>query len=41
MFVCSDSDYCEERRSDGHLGPMAADPAAHQFGATQAEETAR
>ena len=28
MFVCSDSDYCEERRADGHLGDMAANPAA-------------
>ena len=28
MFVCSDSDYCEERREAGHLGPMAADPNA-------------
>ncbi|MBD8877412.1 alpha-D-ribose 1-methylphosphonate 5-phosphate C-P-lyase PhnJ [Roseibium polysiphoniae] len=28
MFVCSDSDHCEERRANGHLGPMAADPAA-------------
>jgi alpha-D-ribose 1-methylphosphonate 5-phosphate C-P lyase len=28
MFVCSDSDYCEDRRARGHLGPMAADPAA-------------
>ncbi len=32
MFVCSDSDYCEERRADGHFGPMAADPAAQQIG---------
>ena len=22
MFVCSDSDYCEERRADGHTGAM-------------------
>ncbi|WP_417671264.1 alpha-D-ribose 1-methylphosphonate 5-phosphate C-P-lyase PhnJ [Roseibium sp.] len=28
MFVCSDSDYCEDRRAEGHMGPMAADPAA-------------
>ncbi|NVK34662.1 MAG: alpha-D-ribose 1-methylphosphonate 5-phosphate C-P-lyase PhnJ [Rhodobacteraceae bacterium] len=28
MFVCSDTDYCEERREAGHLGDMAADPAA-------------
>lgn len=28
MFVCSDSDYCEERREAGHLGPMAANPNA-------------
>lgn len=24
MFVCSDSDHCEERRANGHTGPMAA-----------------
>ncbi|NBN65987.1 alpha-D-ribose 1-methylphosphonate 5-phosphate C-P-lyase PhnJ [Pannonibacter tanglangensis] len=28
MFVCSDSDYCEERRAEGHVGDMAANPAA-------------
>lgn len=29
MFVCSDSDYCEERRAAGHRGAMLADaPAA-------------
>lgn len=28
MFVCSDSAFCEDRRAHGHLGPMAADPAA-------------
>ncbi|MTH98181.1 alpha-D-ribose 1-methylphosphonate 5-phosphate C-P-lyase PhnJ [Roseibium sp. RKSG952] len=28
MFVCSDTDFCETRRTDGHTGPMAADPAA-------------
>jgi alpha-D-ribose 1-methylphosphonate 5-phosphate C-P lyase len=22
MFVCSDSDYCEERRAQGHVGEM-------------------
>ncbi|ADZ68860.1 alpha-D-ribose 1-methylphosphonate 5-phosphate C-P-lyase PhnJ [Polymorphum gilvum] len=27
MFVCSDSDHCEERRAAGHRGEMAADPA--------------
>ncbi|WP_068086861.1 alpha-D-ribose 1-methylphosphonate 5-phosphate C-P-lyase PhnJ [Polycladidibacter stylochi] len=26
MFVCSDSDYCEGRRAQGHKGHMAADP---------------
>jgi alpha-D-ribose 1-methylphosphonate 5-phosphate C-P lyase len=25
MFVCSDSDYCEDRRANGHRGPMAPD----------------
>ncbi len=25
MFVCSDSNYCRERRDAGHLGPMGAD----------------
>ncbi|CTQ56813.1 Alpha-D-ribose 1-methylphosphonate 5-phosphate C-P lyase [Roseibium album] len=41
MFVCSDSDFCEERRAEGHLGPMAADPAAAHIGGIQPEETAR
>jgi len=26
MFVCSDTDHCEERREAGHLGRLAADP---------------
>ena len=25
MFVCSDSDYCNERRAEGHLGPLNQD----------------
>jgi alpha-D-ribose 1-methylphosphonate 5-phosphate C-P lyase len=25
MFVCSDTDYCEDRRADGHRGQMLAD----------------
>jgi alpha-D-ribose 1-methylphosphonate 5-phosphate C-P lyase len=45
MFVCSDSDYCEERRAAGHLGPMAADPNAMTLAggasADHAEEPAR
>ncbi len=28
MFVCSDSDYCEDRRVQGHKGPMAPDGLA-------------
>jgi alpha-D-ribose 1-methylphosphonate 5-phosphate C-P lyase len=24
MFVCSDTDHCEERRADGHAGPLLA-----------------
>lgn len=28
MFVCSDTDYCEDRRADGHLGPMGTPRAA-------------
>ncbi len=40
MFVCSDSDYCEERREAGHLGPMAADPNAMTLaGGTSADRT--
>ncbi|HEY0302038.1 MAG TPA: alpha-D-ribose 1-methylphosphonate 5-phosphate C-P-lyase PhnJ, partial [Rhizomicrobium sp.] len=27
MFVCSDTDYCEQRRALGH-GPVAARPLA-------------
>jgi alpha-D-ribose 1-methylphosphonate 5-phosphate C-P lyase len=23
MFVCSDTDHCETRRDDGHVGPQA------------------
>lgn len=45
MFVCSDSDYCEERREAGHLGPMAADPNAMTLAggasAEHSEEPAR
>lgn len=26
MYVCSDSDYCEDRREQGHVGHMAANP---------------
>ncbi|WP_417692098.1 alpha-D-ribose 1-methylphosphonate 5-phosphate C-P-lyase PhnJ [Roseibium sp.] len=37
MFVCSDSDYCEDRRSHGHLGEMAADPAASHLASTGEE----
>lgn len=40
MFVCSDSDHCEERRAAGHLGPMAADPTARLL-AADAGESAR
>ena len=25
MFVCSDSDHCQRRRADGHIGPHAAE----------------
>ena len=28
MFVCSDTDYCEERRAAGHIGPMGTPQAA-------------
>ncbi|MEM8701324.1 MAG: alpha-D-ribose 1-methylphosphonate 5-phosphate C-P-lyase PhnJ [Pseudomonadota bacterium] len=41
MFVCSDSDYCEERCAEGHRGPMAADPAASEIGGTNLQETVR
>lgn len=34
MFVCSDSNFCEERRADGHVGPMAADPNARHLAGT-------
>ncbi len=40
MFVCSDSDHCEERRAAGHTGPMAADPVAVHLGGRNATETA-
>jgi alpha-D-ribose 1-methylphosphonate 5-phosphate C-P lyase len=26
MFVCSDTDYCEDRREHGHHGKLGADP---------------
>jgi len=29
MFVCSDSHHCEERREQGHRGPMAGDPPGY------------
>jgi len=43
MFVCSDTDYCEERRADGHTGPMAADPSAKTLSTRRAadQETAQ
>jgi len=28
MFVCSDTDYCEDRRAAGHIGPMGTPQAA-------------
>ena len=31
MFVCSDSDYCEERRADGHRGELSGE-APHLVG---------
>ncbi|MCP4316065.1 MAG: alpha-D-ribose 1-methylphosphonate 5-phosphate C-P-lyase PhnJ [Hyphomicrobiales bacterium] len=27
MFVCSDTDHCEKRRADGHVGPLAGETA--------------
>jgi alpha-D-ribose 1-methylphosphonate 5-phosphate C-P lyase len=41
MFVCSDSNFCEERRAAGHVGPMAADPAAATLAGGSARETTR
>ena len=26
MFVCSDTDHCEDRRAAGHLGPLGVAP---------------
>ncbi len=37
MFVCSDSDHCEDRREQGHLGPMAANPAASFLSGAEGE----
>lgn len=28
MFVCSDTDHCESRRADGHVGPLGTQQAA-------------
>lgn len=41
MFVCSDSNFCEERRAAGHVGPMSADPAAATLAGGSAEEATR
>ncbi len=30
MFVCSDTDYCEERRAQGHVGPLGTSPGTPQ-----------
>ncbi len=38
MFVCSDSDHCETRRSKGHVGPMAADPAVRDLTAPSGDQ---
>jgi len=36
MFVCSDSDYCEERRADGHRGELSGEaPALHAVGGAE------
>jgi alpha-D-ribose 1-methylphosphonate 5-phosphate C-P lyase len=31
MFVCSDTNFCEERRAAGHVGDLSGDPAARAF----------
>ena len=41
MFVCSDSNYCEERRAQGFFGPMAADPAAAALAGGRSEENTK
>jgi alpha-D-ribose 1-methylphosphonate 5-phosphate C-P lyase len=38
MFVCSDSEYCEERRAAGHAGAMLAEAEAMNLVATPAGE---
>ena len=35
MFVCSDTDYCRDRREAGHRGPMAADAPPEIAGETR------
>ncbi len=41
MFVCSDSNYCEERRAQGFFGPMAADPAAAALAGGRSEDNTK
>ncbi len=31
MFVCSDSEYCEERRANGHAGEMLGQAKAMHY----------
>jgi alpha-D-ribose 1-methylphosphonate 5-phosphate C-P lyase len=33
MFVCSDTDFCEQRRAVGHRGPQSAEPETPKRGA--------
>lgn len=37
MFVCSDSDYCETRRTAGHRGPLSGDPLPARSDTTPAK----
>lgn len=39
MFVCSDTNHCEERQAAGHRGPMAADPATASLASSKSAET--
>lgn len=37
MYVCSDSDYCGDRRAAGHVGPQGVDADAYQRATAAAE----
>jgi alpha-D-ribose 1-methylphosphonate 5-phosphate C-P lyase len=38
MFVCSDTDFCEDRQAEGHRGHLSANPAQAAANPAEAAE---